>query len=107
MGTTSLAATGTSTTVAATTTLPPGTSVYTSATPNTGTLPMEDRWELTVVENATDLGSVTKPRPTSCPPNDDIKYCNREPATIWGAMQYHRDSEWDKCSCGIDWGKIP
>merc|ERR1712232_1374849 len=59
---------------------------------------------LPVVENATNLASPTWPRPTRCTPVEkatnygkDFKRCNRD----------GRDSESDRCSCGIKWGNIP
>jgi hypothetical protein len=56
---------------------------------------LEDLSGLQVVENATSLASVTRPRPTSCP--KVFKRCDRGGG----------HSEADQCSCGIRWGNIP
>merc|ERR1711971_622656 len=100
-----------STTAAATTTLPPGTSASTSAMPNTSaTLSVEDLWGLPVVENATNLAILpprgNAPRPTSCPAPPEgesleVKLCNKDRDGLkW-------DAEWDRCSCGIGDEHIP
>merc|ERR1712216_437330 len=69
--TTLLPATATSTSVSATAALPPGTSASTLAMANiTGTLPVEYRWGLPVVENATNFATsalrASSSRPTTC-----------------------------------------
>merc|ERR1711988_461445 len=109
--TTPLTATATSTIAAATTQLPPGTSVSTSAMPDTmATLPKEDLSGLPVVENATNLASPTSPRPTSCPPAvEDVKdyamkRCDHGGNTGWferwdRLVGQGEKFEWDECSC--------
>merc|ERR1740138_568578 len=102
--TTPLPATATSTTASATTALPPGTSASPSVMANmTAAPPVEDLWGLPVVDNATNLATsallASASRPTSCP--GSLHVCDQYRG--W-SLKY--DSEWDRCSCGLEWDSI-